>query len=312
MFKVFRKNKKSQDFQKLFKPNPQFVRRTGFLFLSSFSQKFGREIITAPRAFKYFIRGLAAGVSLMVIIGGGAVYADQTNVGPDNLLYPLKRAQEAVNLTFSSTEEKPILHLKLAERRLEEIEEVKQKDPSSEKLSGLSDDLRKELRNSLGALNGDEVQEDEFQEGSVRGAAESVDIRKELESKKAKEDRDEEKGPPSPNFVETSSIPGTSATSVQDLVQTLRKSLSRKQVFTEKTAPSICVSFRNLITSQNSEVREAIEDNSEFIEKYEKKCSPILREIQNPVINEAPGRSKPNQMEQEIQKVEENKDSSND
>lgn len=293
MLKIFRKNKKPQDFQKLFKPSPEFVRRTGFLFLSVFSQKFGRDLGQAtPRSFRYFLRGLASGVAFMFIISGGAAYADQKNVGPHNLLYPLKRAQEVVNLTLSNAEEKPVLHLKLAERRLEEIEDVKQKDPSSEKILGLSDDLRKELRNSVGALNGEETEKSE-----------------------------KNKLPP-PQLMQQSAFPTSTATSVQQIKSDDRHSF-KKQIFTEKSGPSICASFRTLITSQNFEVSEVLGDNPKLIEKFEKKCLPIvLRQVEK-TLEKIEERSledeekidnlnKGKQERQEIPKVEENKNFKND
>ena len=294
MINIFRKNKKasldrlrtSRDFQKLLKPSPDFVRRTGFLFLSVFSQKFGRDPRPAnPRAFRYFLRGLASGVAFMLIISGGAAYADQKNVGPDNLLYPLKRAQEVVNLTLSNAEEKPILHLKLAERRLEEIEEVKQKDPSSGKISGLSDDFREELRNLVGALNGDEIEDEDLEdENAVENEIEHEDIKS-----------------------ETSGQSGNLTTSTQGLIQTKKKPFSRRQVFTEKSAPSICTSFRTLIPNHSAAAQQAIGENSKLLTKFEKKCLPILREILK-----ADDQTKSNQGEQEISKVEENKNLRND
>ena len=309
MFNIFRKNKKPQDFQKLLKPSHDFVRRTGFLFLSAFSQRFGRDLGPAtPKVFRYFLRGLASGVALMLVITSSAAYADQKNVGPDNLLYPLKRAQEVVNLTLSNAEEKPVLHLKLAERRLEEIEEVKQKDPSSGKISGLSDDLRKELRNSAGALNGNEVQEEDMT--MVGNGNESA--------KKLKGNKDE----PSQPETKTSIQSGSFATSAQGSIQTKQKSFSKSQVFTEKSGPSICASFRALITSQNFEVQQVIGDNPKLIEKFEKKCLPIvLRQVEKTLekIEASSGdelkierSNKGNQEKQEVPKVEENKNFKND
>ena len=286
MFNIFRKNKKARDFQKLLKPSAEFVRKTGFLFLSAFSQKFGRDLgPAAPKAFRYFLRGLASGVALMLIISSSAAYADQKNVGPNNLLYPLKRAQEAVNLTLSAPEEKPVLHLKLAERRLEEIEEVKQKDPSSEKISGLSDDLRKELRNSVRALNGDEVQEED-----MAGAENKLG--------------------------ETSSVPQVRVITPSQPVtetSTKQKSFSKRQVFIEKSGPSICESFGTLLSSQNDEVQGIIKENPRFLEKFEKKCLPVvLRQVEK-ALEKIEERSLENEEKrQEILKVEENKNLRND
>ncbi|MBI2033851.1 MAG: hypothetical protein HYT13_02005 [Candidatus Liptonbacteria bacterium] len=289
MLNIFRGNKKPKDFQKLLKPSPDFVRRTGFLFLSAFSQKFSRDSKPEPSAFRYFVRGLASGVALMLIISGGAAYADQRNVGPDNLLYPLKRAQELINLTLSNAEEKPVLHLKLAERRLEEIEEVKQKDPLSGKIFGLSDDLREELHNSVGALNGDEIEDIQVEKLENKLPVRLIP-------------------PPQPLYKST--LPTSTATSTQP-IKSYNKSSFKKQVFTEKSGPSICASFRALITSQSLEVREVIGENPKLIEKFEKKCLQKIEESSGDELK-IERSNKGNQEKQEIPKVEENKNFKND
>ena len=136
------------DFEKLYKPNKEFKERNKTVFLSAFRSKFIGIPQRAP-AFRYFIRGAAFGAALVLVLTAGATYADQKNVGATSVLYPLKRTSEAVKVAFTSQSEKPGFHLELAERRLEEIKEVREKNPENPKLESLSKDLEKEINNSI-------------------------------------------------------------------------------------------------------------------------------------------------------------------
>ncbi|TSC82570.1 MAG: hypothetical protein G01um101420_237 [Parcubacteria group bacterium Gr01-1014_20] len=132
----------------IYKPSPEFKTETKNLFLAKFGEKFGSYQRT-NFAFKYFIRGIGVGVSFAFILSVTAIYADGRNVGPENILYGFKRSQEAVSITFSSDEEKPEAHVRLAERRLNEIKGVQNKDPKSPLIVSLKNDLAREIKSSV-------------------------------------------------------------------------------------------------------------------------------------------------------------------
>ena len=143
-------------FKKLLKPHPDFAARMKAGNLETFKEKFPEARVATRGAFIYIFRGAMGGVALMVILIGTSVYADQQNVGPSNPLYVFKRSQEAVNLFFVSDGEKPSLHLKLAERRLEELDEVTRENPKSSKVSDLTKDFREEIKNSITTFTKDD------------------------------------------------------------------------------------------------------------------------------------------------------------
>lgn len=136
---------------KSFKPNKDFQDRTKRLFLAAYRDQFqsASPVASFGFRFKYFVRGAGAGVAVMLILSGAAVYADQKDVGPESVLYSLKRSSEYVNLAFTSEEEKPVAHLSLANRRLKEIENLEEKNPESPKVAVLKNDLKQEITNSL-------------------------------------------------------------------------------------------------------------------------------------------------------------------
>lgn len=139
------------NFKKFYRSNRKFKEKTKSLFLLALHEKIGfaeRPVF----AFKYFIRGAGAGAAFMVLISASAIYADQNNVGPDNLLYSLKRYNENIKTIFVSESEKPSFHLELAERRLEEIKIVEKNNPESSKVSKLARDLELEAEESLESL----------------------------------------------------------------------------------------------------------------------------------------------------------------
>ncbi|MBI4094548.1 MAG: hypothetical protein HY436_01945, partial [Candidatus Liptonbacteria bacterium] len=90
-------------------PDSAFVEKTRRAFLSAYEARFPRAL--APRrGWRYAARGLAAAIGAAVLISGASVYADERNVGPGNMLYSLKRSKEAVQLFFTSKEERPLMH----------------------------------------------------------------------------------------------------------------------------------------------------------------------------------------------------------
>ena len=72
-------------------------------------------------------------ISLLILLfAAGSVYAISADTVPGDLLYPVKRAGEEVQLFFTfSSDGKAELHAMLASRRVEEIEEVAPKADSA-------------------------------------------------------------------------------------------------------------------------------------------------------------------------------------
>ncbi|MEK7076614.1 MAG: DUF5667 domain-containing protein, partial [Patescibacteria group bacterium] len=132
-FTLWGKKNKEAEWRKAFSPEKEFEESARRVFLAMFRAKFPR-VEPASLRFAYFVRGLASGIAVMLIISGAAVYADQANVGPESVLYGLKRTQQAVRVFFAGEEEKSIAHLELAERRVEEIENMKSQNPQNPSL----------------------------------------------------------------------------------------------------------------------------------------------------------------------------------
>ncbi len=133
-------------------PNRETAERIQRVFLTAYRRKFPAAY-SGVRNAGYFIRGLATGVAGMIIFWGASAYADQRNVGPDNVLYPLKRSQEFLTLAFFTADaQKPETYLRFATRRLGEIEKVTQASSSSRGVEALETDLQKDLERSLEAI----------------------------------------------------------------------------------------------------------------------------------------------------------------
>ncbi|MBI3589250.1 MAG: hypothetical protein HY093_02450 [Candidatus Liptonbacteria bacterium] len=137
--------------KKFYKPNRELKARNKAIFLSAFKSKFPTARQKAP-TFRYFIRGVGFSAGLILLLIAGATYADQKNVGADNILYPLKRSTEAVKSIFTSGSQKAEFHLELAQRRLDEIKEIRSKNPENPKITSLSKELESEVENSIGTI----------------------------------------------------------------------------------------------------------------------------------------------------------------
>jgi len=148
---------KKSFWKKEYAPTQEFVEKTKAAYLAAFRKKFpAMHSVGRLYALRYYVRGFAAGIALMIVVSGAATYADQKNVGPESILYPLKRSKEIVDVTLVDPSEKPIVHLKLAQRRFEEIEKMKEKNPQNPRIENLSKDLDRALYNSFEAINGDQ------------------------------------------------------------------------------------------------------------------------------------------------------------
>jgi hypothetical protein len=123
MFGFFNKDKLPKPLKTILAPKKGFTERTRVLFLSAYKHKFGETI--PARKFVFATKVLAVILVAFGITGGISVYADRQNVGPKSPLYPLKLYGEVLQLAISKKEVQPDLHIEFAERRLAEVEILK-------------------------------------------------------------------------------------------------------------------------------------------------------------------------------------------
>lgn len=251
--------------KKLYQPKPEFKEKTRLLFLSAVCEKFGVFRVGPSFAFKYFIRGAASGVAFMIILTAAATYADQKNVSPENVLYPLKRSHESIKAVFTSDNEKPAFHLELAERRLEEIKTIREKSPQSPKVAGLLQDLKDEVENSFATiLNGDQP--------------ETITIQLPVQVTTATATPT-----PPPSFGVSSQVfsPEDLTRDMLQKAQEERKKLTEtareieKQDF-KSAKLSVCESWRGIIESDDSAVRQVVSEKPNLLERFNRKCRPMI------------------------------------
>ncbi len=253
------------DIKKLSKPNPEFKEKTKILFLSAVREEFGETKNSPSLAFRYFIRGAASGVALMLILGTAATYADQKNVGPENILYPLKRTQEAVKVAFTKEEEKSEFHLELAERRLNEIKEIRNKQPQSPRVVELTQDLKKEVENSFGATkNGGIEALPLIKEAPIARVATTV----------------------TPTLPVTGlSAPARTKTSQGEFFMEAVEDEIRKTIHTtsliKQNRPDpkkvvICESWRSLLENDDLAMKYVLNESPKILERFNRKCQAVI------------------------------------
>ncbi|MBI5732753.1 hypothetical protein HY967_02210 [Candidatus Jorgensenbacteria bacterium] len=259
-----------------FKPTKHFIDHVRTIYLSAFKEKFGVVSVLTPHPFKYFFRGLVVGVAFMIIVSGSAVYADQQNIGVENVLYPLKRSYETLNLQLTSSNELSLLHFKYAERRLEEIEETKQINPQSHRLVKLAEDFENNLVLSLEAIpNGNK--EEEYEESEIDKHDEDKTI------------FDIEMVEPvirsSPDIIVASSgssilsMPQTPPSVLKKPNMKVDKSGSGKSDIRNKKS-KVCNSFQELIDNHTKEVNTILARNLKALRRFETKCNPIINAVE--------------------------------
>lgn len=291
-------------FHKLYKPNKEFRERTRAAFLAAFREKFpaGRSVVSP--AFAYFMRGLAAGVAGVVVFMSASVYADQTNVGPDNFLYPLKRSQEWLNLTLTDAAERPALHLKLAERRLGEIQSVREDHPQSQRIVGLTAELRDEVQRSLPTIENFDVEEVKAIKGGAVETSSSSDrgvtepIRKKSSGEENKPAASEQIGVPAVVPSEGgSAVPSVKrgdrgSRDIREVPEPVRSRVDDppSDIYKEIQATTrgksgdsgsssnenkrvlICQSWKNLLESELEEVHEVVAEHPNFSQSLRERC----------------------------------------
>ena len=245
--------------KEIYKSNKEFKDRTKILFLSVARERFGALQTRPSSAFKYFIRGAVSGIAVMLLLASAATYADQKNVGPENILYSLKRSQEVIRVAFSSQEEEPVLHLEFAKRRLDEIKEVKSKNPTSPKVAGLVNALKNEVNNSY-----ETIQENTASLQPLSSASVVATTTSSPQAASAQIPPDENQGDRAPGNQSDSRIK-----SKERIKETEKESSNRKNL-------SVCESWSDIIGDDDVSVEQVINENPDILSHFNSKCQTIL------------------------------------
>ena len=133
------------------KPSKTFLEAGKKRFLAAFDLQFGARVPASGfrQAHSFAFKVIMAAVAVFGLTSGAAVYADARNVPADSPLYPLKRVAESVQLTFAATEARPALQGQFAARRLGEINDLAERNPKSNALPKLQDDLHEAMDSSV-------------------------------------------------------------------------------------------------------------------------------------------------------------------
>lgn len=261
--------------KKLYAPNKKFKSEAKKAFLRAFKVEYGVKKIQLSLVLGYLFKGVTSAVVAIVLLTGAAVYADQKNVGPESIFYPLKRAQESLRLIFVNASEKPQLHLEFAERRLGEIKQIKEENPRSSRVQGLVEDFRNEVRHSVVTIEYSHPSPEEvvFDAFPTQAQPESMEL----------------------SFPTTQATPATTSDTSESIHQTgpgvatpqepegkLNVLLEKNMIMTHPGANEnkakliknkICESWDIIINQQDVEVRGLIlGDNPNLFQKFRNKC----------------------------------------
>lgn len=137
-------------------PSKEFKEKAKGRFLAAFDAHYPVPARPRPSEFILAMRALAIVLGCVaVIFGGASVYADTTNVPADNILYPLKRLTESVQLVLTVPSARPQLEATFAAQRAVEISDLAERHPSSTLIPHLENDLNVAVNASIkGAENG--------------------------------------------------------------------------------------------------------------------------------------------------------------
>lgn len=269
------------NFKKSFKPRRDFEEKTKNLFLSAFNEKFAGFAKPAPSfAFNYVLRGAGVFATLLLLVTGTSTYAYGKNVGPNNLLYPLKRYHEMVLLSLKKGSEKPAFHFKLAERRLEEVEKIKSAEngASREKAQKITEDLRNEIKQSFGSTQPKRNDNDFLPDEPVKQPEVKSEPVKPTLSPKINPPIF---GPPKDQIKETEiikqnlireNISFPKSSKISPGIKADEKSLE-PQTSTNQT--QICKFVSDLIASETNGIKKEIINDPEIAQKFNASCDGI-------------------------------------
>lgn len=120
---------------RLCKAGKEFEAKSRQLFLAEFEKKFPNASLANASAFhRHILRySLLSFFAFFLLSVSAFVYADQANLDPNQPLYKLKILGETIQLTFSPESKKAELNYEFAQKRLEEIKNLQQKEQVSAK-----------------------------------------------------------------------------------------------------------------------------------------------------------------------------------
>lgn len=161
--------------QSMFPPAREFHAKAKERYLAAFDACYPETRPLQVRSqFMLAVRGVAALLVVALgLLGGGAVYADTTNVSADNPLYSLKRMSESIKLAVAT---QPVVRSELeatyAARRANEIAYLEARNPSSTLIDQLATDLDDSFDASIGVVprKDDEAIENSNASSSARSA----------------------------------------------------------------------------------------------------------------------------------------------
>jgi hypothetical protein len=278
------------------RPSAAFVAKTRARFLQAFREVSPEELSMPVRRTPAFAGGFASGLALAVLVSSGAVYANEEDVAPSHALYPLKRAHEFFVLTLSSESEKPLRYLRLAERRLGEIETMKRIDPLHAIIPELRVELEEAVAHSLPTLEeaaATAVTADEPEVSSLTPLYE--DNRGEHEGRggrKGKSGGEEVERTAAPLRVQVVTSVPQAAEEIAPPEIFLEEKVQREEEEQEEQESRdaslregrrrgkglsgerirICSSWDLLLQSDSPEARGAVKAHEKLLEKFEKHC----------------------------------------
>lgn len=143
-------------------PDQVFLKSTRAKFLILVQHRGGVTIRAKhPKSWKYTTIAI---VTVLSLTSGIAVFADASNVPVTHPLYNLKRMSEQVRLDLSSLDQQIELHKIFAQRRLEEVSELKagQDDHPiprgfQDRIDGLNKDFQNEADDGLNQAKNPQV-----------------------------------------------------------------------------------------------------------------------------------------------------------
>jgi hypothetical protein len=147
MFKIPEDKKIKEMVKRSLRPDEKFVNRSEAVFLASFRTAFPDGQTAPSNNFGLFLRGTTTFVAILFLMTGASAYADSQDVGPNHILYPLKKSFE--QLSAMVTNQKGPLYAKYAERRLKEIKTAKIANPQDARIAGLTKELKNNIKLSV-------------------------------------------------------------------------------------------------------------------------------------------------------------------
>ncbi len=284
--------------KKKLEPDSNFIKGAKAQYLSFFESKFPTAR-NERHVFIYAFRGVSAFAAILLILGATSSYAYQKNVEPENFLYPLKISQEKIILSLTGAQEKPIAHLKLAEKRFDELQKLKIKNPESKKIAKLAENMSEELKHSsrvfeiqiktmTASENNTQTQELEKQNQTNKDLSKKqetgVKNDDSVNNKDNEEGEDNEKTKSeNKSLMSVPPTPGSEKIKDNSDNKETERSLEKKQQETDKTDPKIlleklikqqkaCKIYEKLIKNNLPEIEKELQEHPDIIKNFEDGC----------------------------------------